>query len=191
MLRASFFVLTSTRDTVPSPWLRVQMAPPPAVRKRGRDPVSTLSVTRFVFGSTRATRLFSVLDTQIAPSSPTTQANEPEGTCISATTLFVSGSIRDRIPFRSLSIHTLSALVAIPPSLSAGPAEIVAATSFVFISTRESVWSPQFGTHMLPKPAASPEHGFFPTSTVAITLFVLGSSRCTVFFGLLVTQTAS
>src|SRR6267143_205951 len=151
MFRTSFFVLTSTRETVPSPWLSVQMAPPPAVMKRGRDPTSTLSVRRFVFGSTRTTMLFSVLETQTAPSSPATQVNEPDGTCISATTLFVSGSILERMPLRSLSIHTLSALVAIPPSLSAGPAEIVAATSFVFISTRESVWSPQFGTHMLPK----------------------------------------
>ena len=59
------------------------------------------------------------------------------------------------------------------------------------MSTREMVLSPQFGTHTLPKPAASPEHGRFPTVTAAATAFVLTSNRCTEFFGPFDTQIAS
>ena len=80
-----------------------------------------VSVTRFVFGSTRDTLLCSLLTTQMAPSSPRTQTGEPEGTVISAITLFVFGSILESTPFRSLSIQTLSALAVNPPSLFAGP----------------------------------------------------------------------
>src|ERR1041385_2069652 len=59
------------------------------------------------------------------------------------------------------------------------------------MSILESVLSPQFGTQMLPKPAARPEHGFFSTAIVAATLLVFASGRLTVFFAALVTQTAS
>src|SRR5437867_4635543 len=177
MCCTSFLVFTSTRETVPSPWFNVQIEPPPAVRNLGLGPTSILSVTRFVFGSTRASRLLSVLLTQKAQSSPTTHANEPAGTCISATTVLVSGSILEMMPFASDNIHTLSALAAIPPSLFAGPAKTVATISFVFTPIRDIVLSPQLGTQMLPNPAASPEHGFFPTSIVAATVFVFASSR--------------
>ena len=64
-------------------------------------------------------------------------------------------------------------------------------TLLVFKSTRDSVLSPQFGTHRLSNPMASPEHGALPTVTVSTTLFVLGSMRATLFFGLLEIQTAS
>src|SRR5262245_28036223 len=47
------------------------------------------------------------------------------------------------------------------------------------------------GTHKLPKPVASPEHGLFPTATVPITLLDFGSILTTVFFGPLETQTDS
>src|SRR6185369_5474278 len=122
-------------------------------------------------------RLFSVLTTHTAPSSPTTHTNEPEGTEMSATFAFVFGSILASTPCGSLSIQILSALAAKPPSLPAGPTGIVATTSFVFTSTRDSVLSVQFGTQMLPKAAVSPEHGHLPTVTAATTLFVTGSSR--------------
>src|SRR5688572_3994625 len=104
------------------------MEPPPAVRNRGRGPVAIVSVTVFVFGSTRVRTLLSVLLIQIAPSSPSTAANEPDGTVISAATLFVAGSILDKVPFGSLIIHTASGLAARPPSLWAGPTGIVATT---------------------------------------------------------------
>src|SRR5262249_51385851 len=133
--------------------------------------------TVFVFGSTRDKRLFSVLLIQIAPSSPRTQANDPEGTSISALTLFVCGSIRERTPFLSVNIQTLSVVVAMPPSLLAGPSGRVATTLLVLMSTRESVLSPQLGTQMLPKPATKPEHGRFPTSIAATTVFVFASRR--------------
>src|SRR5215471_1013109 len=47
------------------------------------------------------------------------------------------------------------------------------------------------GTHKLPKPAARPEQGLFPTVTVPITLLDFGSILTTVFFGALETQTDS
>src|SRR5215471_9435680 len=56
---------------------------------------------------------------------------------------------------------------------------------------RDSVLSPQFGTHTLPNPAARPEQGRLPTAMAATTVLVLGSSRWTVPFGPLVTHTAS
>src|SRR5438552_3080111 len=167
------------------------MEPPPAVRKRGCGPVGIVSVTVFVFGSTRDTRLFSVLLIQIAPSSPKTHAYEPDGTLISAVRWFVAGSILERMPVLSVSIHTLSALVASPPSLCAGPYGHVATTLFLLMSTRESVLSVQLGAQMLPKPAARPEHGRFPTSIVAATVFVFTSSLWIVFLGPFATQTES
>src|SRR5215831_9246115 len=105
--------------------------------------------------------------------------------------LFVAGSIRERTPFLSVSIQTESMLVAIPPSLLAGAKGRVALTLFVFVSMRDIVLSPQFGTQILPKPQASPEHGRLPTSTAATTVLVFTSRRWTVFFGPFVTQTAS
>src|SRR5947208_1432437 len=65
------------------------MEPAPAVRNRGSGPTLILSVTLLVFGSTRLTRLFSVLLTHTALSSPKTHENEPDGTSISADTVFV------------------------------------------------------------------------------------------------------
>src|SRR6185436_6280277 len=100
-------------------------------------PTAIVSVTRFVFGSTRDTLLCSLLTTHAAPSSPNTTTGEPEGTSISATTLLVLGSIRERIPFRSLSIQMLPAPAASPPSLLAGPTGIVAETVLVAMSIRE------------------------------------------------------
>src|SRR5438093_5127474 len=140
------------------------MEPAPAVRNRGSGPTLILSVTLLVFGSTRLTRLFSVLLTHTALSSPKTHENEPDGTSISADTVFVTGSILERMPFLSVSIHTLSALVAIPPSLLAGPRGRVATTRFVLMSAGDLVLSPLFGTKLLPNPDANPEHGRFATS---------------------------
>jgi hypothetical protein len=79
---------------------------------------------------------------------------------------------------------------------------MVATTMLVLVSMRETDLVagsvclvagsrlPQFGTHTLPKPAASPEQGDCPTVT-AITLSLFGSSRLTVFVLLLVTHWAS
>ena len=82
-------------------------------------------------------------------------------------------------------------LAARPPSESAMPIGKVAVTLLVFRSTRDTVWSPQFGTHRLSKATAKPEQGALPTVTVSATLFVFGSMRTTLFFGLLEIQTAS
>src|SRR6202046_5543061 len=99
--------------------------------------------------------------------------------------------MRDKTPLASVTIHTASGLAAMPPSLCEGVAAMVAVTSFVLMSTRETVLSPQLGTQMLPKPAARPEHGRRPTVIAASTLLVLGSSRWMVFLGPFETQTAS
>src|SRR5206468_3920774 len=104
-------------------------------------PTGIVSVTALVLGSTRDTRLFSVLLIQMAPSSPRTHAKEPAGTWISAIDFSVFGSIRVRTPFLSVSIQMLSALVASPPSLSAGPYGRVATTRLVLMSTRDKVLS--------------------------------------------------
>src|ERR1041384_358664 len=117
------------------------MEPPPTVVNRGLGPTSIVSVTRFVFGSTREIVLCSLLTTQTAPSSPKTQTGEPDGTAISATTALVVGSTRESTPLRSLGIQMLPAPDASPPSLFAGPTGTVATTVLVAISTRESVLS--------------------------------------------------
>src|SRR5512140_1172389 len=117
----------STRETVPSPWLSVQMEPAPAVRKRGPGPTAMVSVTALDFASTRVTTLFSGLLTQIAPS-PYTQATDPGATAISAATWFVAGSMRESVPLISVTIHTASGDATMPPSLFAGPTGMVATT---------------------------------------------------------------
>src|ERR1043166_507928 len=186
----SFAVRASTRDTVPSPWFRVQTDPAPVVRNRGCGPTSRVAVTWFVLGSTRVSRFFSGVGTHTAPSPYTTPADFG-AICIPAPILFVPGAMRESPPLASVTSHTPSGLTAMPPSLSAGGIGRVAVTWFVFISMRESVLSPQLGTHTLPNPAASPEHGLAPTVITAATGLVFGSSPLTVFFGLLVPHTAS
>src|SRR5262245_29815457 len=166
------------------------MNPPPIVRKRGGFPTGIVSTTRFVSGWIRVNTLVSVPVTQTAPS-PKATVNEPAGTWISATTLFVAGSILARVPFLSVTSQMLPAPAAKPPSESAIPIGIVAVTFPSLRSTRASVLSPQMGIHKLPKPVARPEQGLFPTVIVPITLLDFGSILATVFFGELETQTDS
>src|ERR1051326_474468 len=125
---------------------------------------------------------------------------DPAATAISAATLLVFGSMRESVVLLSLTTQTASGLVVKPPSLLAMPIGIVAATALVLMSTRASAGlapfstlgrSPHSGTHTLPNPAASPEHGRLPTSMVAATVLVFTSSRWIVFLGPLETQTAS
>src|SRR5262249_59466335 len=70
---------------------------------------------------------------------------------------------------------------------------IVAAMAPVFRSILDMVLSPQFGTHRLPNPAASPEQGCLPapSAIVAPTVFVFGSRRDTLSFGSFETQADS
>src|SRR5580704_6416325 len=133
-------------------------------------------MTRFVLGSTPVSRFLSGVVIHTAPS-PYVAPAEFGGTSTSATILLLAGSMRDKTPLASVTIHTASGLAAMPPSLCEGAAAMVAVTSFVLMSTRETTFSPQLGTQMLPKPAARPEHGRRPTVMAASTLFVLGSSR--------------
>src|SRR5260370_8779288 len=99
--------------------------------------------------------------------------------------------MRASVALASVIIHTLPAPVARPPSVLPIPNGTVAVTLPVFRSTRESVWSPQFRTHRLSKPIASPDHGLLPTVTMSEVLLVFGSSRATLFFGLFDTHTDS
>src|SRR6059058_1594572 len=104
---------------------------------------------------------------------------------------FVAGSIRASVPFLSVTSQMLSAPATIDPSELAMPIGNVFVTALVLRSMRESVESPQLGTHRLPNAAASPEHGPLPTVMVAATLFAAGSRRVTVSLGLFEIQTAS
>src|SRR5580704_14382979 len=99
--------------------------------------------------------------------------------------------MRASVPSLSVSIQTLSGLVARPPSESAIPIGTVAVILLVLRSTRERLWSPQFGTQRLSKPIASPEQGAWPTVMVSTTLLDFGSIRTTLFLGLFEIQTES
>src|SRR5262245_9033263 len=101
--------------------------------------------------------------------------------------------MRRSVPLASAMIQTLPAPVATDPSELPMVVFIVALTVPVFRSICDSVWSPQFGTHRLPNPVASPEHGRLPDprSMVAATLLDLGSNRETESFGLFETHADS
>src|SRR5688500_762766 len=104
--------------------------------------------------------------------------------------------MRVSVPFASVITHTLPAPVARPPSDCWTSKGSVASTLPSFRLTRIRLlpvpsFAPQLGTHRLPNPTASPEHGCLPTAMLAATLFVLGSSRWTVSFGLFETHTCS
>src|SRR4029453_13268613 len=77
MVATTLFVFGSIRETLPSPWLSVHTAPPPAAMNRGDLPTGIVSTTRLVRGSTRATLLCSVLVTHTA-SSPKASPYEPD-----------------------------------------------------------------------------------------------------------------
>src|SRR5687767_10397767 len=97
--------------------------------------------------------------------------------------------MRASVPFASVIIQTLPAPVARPPSLLPIVSGSVAVTFPVLRSILETLGSPQFGTHRLPKPAANPEHGFLPTAIVSTILLAFGSIRVTVCFGEFETHT--
>ena len=100
--------------------------------------------------------------------------------------------MRASVPLVSTTIQTLPAPVAIDPSVL--PIEVlkVAVIALDAVSMREIVWSPQFGTHTLPKPTVRPEHGRLPapSAIVAATVLVFGSKRETWSLGLFETQAA-
>ena len=56
-LFTTLFVRGSMRETVPSPELDTQIAPPPDASPYGRAPTGMRATTRFVRGSMRATVL--------------------------------------------------------------------------------------------------------------------------------------
>ena len=89
----------------------------------------------------------------------------------------------------SVRIQKLPAPIATPPSESAMVMGNVACGLPSLRSSRVIVESPQLGTQTLPNPAASPEHGCFPTANGVMAL-LFGSSRPTVFFGEFETQTS-
>src|SRR5215467_2661190 len=95
------------------------MEPPPAVRNRGFAPTGIEFRTSPESASTAVTT---------PPSNPLIQTTpslkiglyEPGGIEIFWRTLLVAGSIRFSVPALSVTIQTLSVLVAIPPSSPAG-----------------------------------------------------------------------
>src|SRR5580700_9728894 len=129
------------------------MLPNPAARNRGVGPTGIFASTFSLLASTRVKRLFFVLVTQTAPPS-NTAVNEPAGIGILEITLFVAGSIRERIPVASDGIQTLPAPAVIPPSVFATPAGMDTTIFCDFASTRWTDPSLQIGTHTLPKAIA-------------------------------------
>src|SRR3982074_1290149 len=103
----------------------------------------------------------------------------------------VTGSIAARVPDLSTISHTLPAPVVIPPSAAAGPTANTAVTRLAARSTfaRDGT-AVHIGTHSLRSPAARPAHGSPGSATLATTLLVIGSIRCTAWGPVLPTQTA-
>src|ERR1700722_17088884 len=91
IVAATLLVAGSTRDTLPSPWFKVQMAPIPAARNRGSGPTGIFASTFSLAASTRVSRLPLVLVIQTEPPS-NTAVNEPGGMETFDTTLFIAGS---------------------------------------------------------------------------------------------------
>jgi len=140
------------------------------------------SLTVFVRGSTRVSRLCSVLVIQTA-SPPNATANDPGATGIRPMTVLVAGSMRASVPCASIMIQKLPAPTAMPPSLLPIVSGNVAVTLPDLRSIRETLLSPQVGTQTDPKPAARPEHGLAPTAMLSTILLVAGSIRVTLFLG--------
>src|ERR1700723_3267438 len=111
------------------------MEPPPTVRKRGLGPTGTSLTTLLAVGSTRASVLPALQVIQME-SLAKIGLNDPGGMRICAAMPFVAGSMRARSPSFDVTIHTLPAPVAIPPSESAGLAAIVASNLPVCALTR-------------------------------------------------------
>ena len=115
----SFLLCSSTRLTVPSPWLIVQMELLPDVKNRGFCPTSTDSRISPLRPSTAVSKFLSTPLIQMIPPLKI-GLYEPGGIEIFWRTLLVEGSIRTRVPFLSTTSQTLSSLQAIPPSGAAG-----------------------------------------------------------------------
>ena len=118
--------------------------------------------------------------------------NEPAGIEICCRTVFVVGLIRLSVPFLSVTIQTLSAPAVIPPSGPGGAMGSVALIVFLTASIRTSAgFLPQSGAQMLPNPDARPEQASPDTPTLAMILFVAGSTRSMALGFVLAIQTAS
>src|SRR5438309_777640 len=175
----SLRVFASTRDTVPSPWLRVQIEPPPEVRNRGLGPTVNDERTSPDEASTAVKPLMSTPVIQITPSLKS-GLYEPGGIAMRWRTALVSGLMRVSVPFSSEMIQMLSLLAVIPASAPAVPNGRMELMLFVFTSIRASVGVlPHTGTQMLPNPNANPEHASPVSRIFAMTLLLVGSMRCT------------
>src|ERR1700756_1288645 len=178
IVAVTFLVLVSTRLTVPSPWFRVQIVPPPEVKNRGFGPTGIDVRTSPDEASTAVNRLLSTPVIQIIPSLKS-GLYEPGGIAMRWRTVSDWGSMRVSVPFLSGTIQILSLLAVIPASAPAVPNGRIALISFVFTSTRASVGVlPQTGTQMLPNPNAKPEQASPESLILAMILLVVGSTRC-------------
>ena len=116
----TFLLLASTRVSDPSPWFKVQIEPPPGVRKRGFGPTGIEPRTSPVTAST-AVKTFRSTPVIQTISSLKSGLKEPDGIEIFCWTALVFGLTRVSVPFSSVTIQTLSRLTAIPPSALGGP----------------------------------------------------------------------
>jgi hypothetical protein len=179
IVAVTFLVFASTRLTVPSPWFKVQIEPPPDVRNRGFGPTGSDTGTSPVRASTAAKTLLSNPVTQMIPLLKS-GLYEPGGMEIFCRTAPVVGSIRLSVPFLSVTIQIRSPLTVIPPSGPVGPSGSVAMTLFLSTSTRTSEgFLPHSGTQRLPNPVARPEHASPDKLTFETILLVAGSIRRT------------
>src|SRR5690349_316183 len=105
MLATTRLVAGSTRETEPSPWLRVQTAPSPTARKRGAGPTAIRAATVRLLGSMRHRRFASGQVTQMAPA-PAAAAATPGAVFTAATILLLAGSICTTVPSALAGIHT-------------------------------------------------------------------------------------
>ena len=125
IVAAGVWVTASIRLSDPSPWFSVQMAPAPAVRKRGCGPVGIVPVTAPVAASIAVTAAPAASVSQTVPSR-WSGLKEPGGVATRCRTVLSVGSMRAKVPSLSSTSQTLSRLVAIPPSGAAGPMSRIA-----------------------------------------------------------------
>jgi len=133
----TFLLLALTRVSDPSPWFKVQIEPPPAVRNRGFGPTGIESRTSPVAASTAVKRFRSTPVIQTM-SSLKSGLKEPDGIEIFCWTALVFGLTRASVPFSSVTIQTLSRLIVIPPSALGGPSGSLTLILLVRESTRTS-----------------------------------------------------
>src|SRR5262245_35967505 len=137
------------------------------------------------FGSRRHTLPARRFDSHTHPN-PTRTASPPSPkNCW--TTVLLAGSMRES-GYSNAVTHTEPSPAEISPPPPGTPTSMVATTLFVFGSIRDTDPSPWFNVHTAPRPAVM-KRGALPTGIVSTIRLVCGSTRVTLSWAVLVTQT--